>query len=768
MIYLYIYIALFVGTLSYAVYDSHKKVKNIPFHDGKNFLGIKTKDPGWFLVFVSAVVAPVIVFILIAGGCYRLYYRNRPRPVSKNIRKHMKVDTVMDETNTTVSLAEYNFRHGTSFTLADVYGKKYVKSLSPEDLASIREYGDTLDIENDAKSDEYFDIVSCYASARKSNDYSEFAKYLTSETVLTRFAKGRTYGREEIVEYFKRMFNNRKEAKEATKYEVLLCPYYAHAAVKELGSNFILYTLFLIEDNKVKHITITPMDEHWGIGYSPLTRPTYEADMLTILEGREVNPKEYHFSCPKCGKLSEDLHWKRVEIPSGIHGYIGDMSICPDCGCEVEFFPEIRARYEEPQFLESNKKKSNEAPFFPRIDVSRFYFDEVLKETSYWKDLDENFIIQPYVLDTKSKPMSLQECARVCHPIFLRRLYEQDKEQFAKLKACYQKAFDDGLLEAINNLAILALNYEDKEEEGMRLWRKGMELGLDSCVRNYFIHLWGKERYAEATTVLRRHDKVLFCAYNLAVLYYFGKAFKGYYLSENKEKARNYLEAIVSEGEYDEFDKGVAVRAQLFLDRFDELSNWSEYGSRLYSDLRFKVEDHKYHFGHMFENGDFFEGIHWPKNYKLAFMLPEEKGMGGETKISLYDGKANKEVEKIFDMMSVEKSEKGAFETYLLYRAKTVLPVFWHGGYIVRRYIFFREDLTKIDEMDGIDLSKFTYDLMPEVSIEGNVATVKCTWWNDWRGLVRETFTFTWDGDKATDIKSEEKVLVAYDCKICF
>ena len=81
------------------------------------------------------------------------------------------------------------------------------------------------------------------------------------------------------------MFNNRKEAKEATKYEVLLCPYYAHAAVKEMGSNFILYTLFLIEDNKVKHITITPMDEHWGIGYSPLTRPTYEADMLTILEG---------------------------------------------------------------------------------------------------------------------------------------------------------------------------------------------------------------------------------------------------------------------------------------------------------------------------------------------------------------------------------------------------------------------------------------------------------------------------------------------------
>lgn len=768
MIYLYIYLALFAGTLTYAVYDSHKKVKNIPFLNSKNFLGIKTKDSGWFLVFVSAIVAPVIVFIVVAGGGYRLYYRNRPRPMSKNLRKYMKVDTVLDETNSTVSLAEYNSKHNTNFSLEDVYGKKYVQSLSPEDLAAIREYGDTLEIADEVRSDEYFDIVSCYASARKSNDFSDFAKYLTDETVLTRFAKGRTYGRTEIVDYFKRMYGKRKEQKEATKYEVLLCPYYAHAAVKEQGSDFLLYTLFLIEGNKVKHITITPMVEHWGIGYSPLERPTYGADVLTILEGREVAPKEFHFSCPKCGKLSEELTWKKVEIPTGIHGYIGDMSICPDCGCEVEFFPEIRARYEEPQFLEPKKKKSNEAPFFPCINAYNFYFDEVLKDTSYWKELDEDFLIQPHALDTKSKPMSLQECARVCHPIFLRRLYEQDKEQFANLKACYQKAFDDSLLEAINNLAIIAVNYEDNEEEGVKLWRKGIELGVNSCVRNYFIHLWGQEKYADATTLLRRHDKVLFCAYNLAVLYYFGKVFKGYYLSENKEKARNYLEAIVNKGEYDEFDKGIAVKAQLFLDKFDELNNWSEYGSHLYSDLRFYVEDHKHHLGHVFDDGEFFESIHWPKNYQLAFMLPEEKGMGGETKISLYDSKAEKEVEKIFDVLSIEKSEKGAFETYLLYRAKTVLPVFWHGGYIVRKYIFFREDLQKIDEVDGLDLGKFTYDLMPEVSIDGDTATVNCTWWNDWKGLVRETFSFTWDGDKATNFKSEEKVLVAYDCGICF
>lgn len=138
MIYLYIYIALFVGTLVYAVWDSHNKVKYIPFKEGyPTFLGIKTKETAWFLLFVSALVAPIMVPLLIAGGVYRLYRKirnqKRPKPIPKNIRRFIKPDRVLDENNSAMSIDEYNQTHLSNFSLEQVYGKKYVDSIPQEE-----------------------------------------------------------------------------------------------------------------------------------------------------------------------------------------------------------------------------------------------------------------------------------------------------------------------------------------------------------------------------------------------------------------------------------------------------------------------------------------------------------------------------------------------------------------------------------------------------------------------------------------------------------
>ena len=53
------------------------------------------------------------------------------------MKKYMKKDCVLDENNQTVSLAEYNYRHNTEYTLDDVYGKGYVESLTEKERASI-------------------------------------------------------------------------------------------------------------------------------------------------------------------------------------------------------------------------------------------------------------------------------------------------------------------------------------------------------------------------------------------------------------------------------------------------------------------------------------------------------------------------------------------------------------------------------------------------------------------------------------------------------
>ena len=49
----------------------------------------------------------------------------------------MKKDCVLDEDNNTISLAEYNYKHGTTYTLDDVYGKGYFESLTEEEKADI-------------------------------------------------------------------------------------------------------------------------------------------------------------------------------------------------------------------------------------------------------------------------------------------------------------------------------------------------------------------------------------------------------------------------------------------------------------------------------------------------------------------------------------------------------------------------------------------------------------------------------------------------------
>lgn len=69
------------------------------------------------------------------------------------MKKYMKKDCVLDENNQTVSLAEYNYRHNTEYTLDDVYGKGYVESLTEKERASIAtEFKEQCELEEVQKS----------------------------------------------------------------------------------------------------------------------------------------------------------------------------------------------------------------------------------------------------------------------------------------------------------------------------------------------------------------------------------------------------------------------------------------------------------------------------------------------------------------------------------------------------------------------------------------------------------------------------------------
>lgn len=128
---------------------------------------------------------------------------------------------------------------------------------------------------------------------------------------------------------------------------------------------------------------------------------------------------------------------------------------------------------------------------------------------------------------------------------------------------------------------------------------------------------------------------------------------------------------------------------------------------------------------------------------------------------------------KIYKHLKAEPSIEAAWQIYLLRYASTIMPVFWHGGYIVRNYIFDEASLNDYTPLECYDISGLSRAnlLLPEVilSLDGRTANVYCTYWNDWKGLMRDHLQITFlKNGKVKLIEIEPLCLFEYNCGICF
>lgn len=169
--------------------------------------------------------------------------------------------------------------------------------------------------------------------------------------------------------------------------------------------------------------------------------------------------------------------------------------------------------------------------------------------------------------------------------------------------------------------------------------------------------------------------------------------------------------------------------------------------------------------------------------FSLGIRLAEDEGIGDESWFYIYrkdgkivyddipeplDGEGGFGMNHVF----VEKTKMGAWQTYLFSIASTVLPTFWHGGYIRRTYIFKHDDLKDVittHNLGEAPLYGIKDDIQPKVKIRGNEATVQCCYWNEWEGLVRETMLVKFSEGTVLSIeRKDNEVLFEYDCGICF
>lgn len=165
--------------------------------------------------------------------------------------------------------------------------------------------------------------------------------------------------------------------------------------------------------------------------------------------------------------------------------------------------------------------------------------------------------------------------------------------------------------------------------------------------------------------------------------------------------------------------------------------------------------------------------------FRLGLKIASRKGIGDESWFYTYiqeddvsDAIDHRVMQRrmIFDDIIVEQSAMGAWQTYLLYISSTIMPTWWHGGYINREFFFDRENYRGITSNWGrkdvdIELSQIP---QPTVEMKEGKAVVSCPYWNDWKGLVLQTVDVEFKPDGAVALTPHSKVLYKYDCGVCF
>ena len=753
------------------------------------------KQPAlWVKLAVSPLVAWLFVFSI--KKLYQiLYYGKRAFALSTEEKaKHGQFMVHDKYLNKFVTIKEFNRTHKTSLTLNDVYGRGFVESLSAPEKAAFEKEFRGLVIEENLSDDIYTEMAKLFEGCRYKRDFSKLRPYLSNDVQLL------LYGSDKIVKGindFEYYWNDREYRLERDNIEVKStikrCAYFSRTAIYDNIKGYkSMYIVFRIVNEKITHVLFLPNPlQDPMIRYMDLDKLPFTYNYIMQNVGEKIETKSNRIPCLKCGASSEELDWYKITVDCGPIGYVGVVSVCKKCKKVVEFFPDILLRNDNNHQIELTHNKESELEIrYPRLTTSCLYFEQPLKETEYCDNLDDEYIVRykddslVYSNIPSCQPCSLKSCAEDCNVIMLSSLMESDIDTYNMVKECYVKAFNDGIYEAANNLGILLANYEDKMEEGLQWLIKAASNGCHNAMQNYFTLLWGNEEYEKATNYLIEvsgfDSPSARCLYNLSVMYVLGDVLKGNIIKKDFATARTLLKQIItsdSQQYIDENIDNVYKSANELLSILDSTNEYGLVGAEFHKFLKDKQSDSQAlnnKFSSLLNKLELYGDIH--------IRYAKQEGMGdsswfyfkedvdGTDKDSLTGRKCS------FERIKVQPSAMSAWQIYLLKTSNTVLPLFWHGLYNRRKYIFSNDQFKNVKGVRGdklfnnVDVSGIIeqFNLLPEVEINNGVATVRCCYWNDWKGLVRETVTiyFIEDGKFNIDEDVKTEILYAYDCGI--
>lgn len=734
MIYILIYVVCMMVMLAlFAFYKSQLKV--------------------WQKV-LAVLFAPIMIAICIIGvivlciehimkyGFHNILPRRKGKayPLDKSDFSIWGKDYVLDG-NDKIQIDDFNEKYNKALSLDDVYGKGFVENMTPEEVYKCKafipgKYG----LEPKIPKYIYKDIAIAFAVCFVSGNIDIISQYLTEKSHLILFKREEIIGIKAITEYFQEWItsakNKRLQVRVSVEWNANQCRPVVYVSPK--GYNKMIL-IFILKQGRIDTLIFGPrFIQNAGTRFHDLDTPAYNLEFMSQFFGEDADSAQFHLSCPSCGADSIMLDWYTFQMALGKLGYSGMISICPDCKRIVELQPDTRYKFDEALH-----------PAFPRpIQENCVAFTPRLKGLYSFESRDD--------LESYS-----ENGLQITGPDY----WES-----------YKKSGD---IEAANNYGIYLANSGDSMQ-AIEVFTEIAEKGCHNAMLNIFTIYWANEQeYKKAAEWLEyisgSDNPSIKCIWNLAVLCYFGENLPNNPLRKDFIKAKHLL-ARIKNLPLENFDndfKRVIVDAGKFYNLVDVTNDFSLSGIDIHhiiTESIVKTESQKDK-GELFSHAKALAPINgWKLGLKLADNGTDD--IGDESSFYLYNDMGQEH--KVGDGgIVVQPTPMGAWQYYLLMTASTIMPVFWHGGYSVRKFIFSTDDLKSIEPIEKFDFSILNQDgiLLPksEISKDGKSADVYCTYWNDWKGLVREHVRITFNADgTSTYEKSDEFCFYHYDCGIRF
>lgn len=213
-------------------------------------------------------------------------------------------------------------------------------------------------MEENLPDDIYTQVSKIMMDALISGSFDDFEKMLGDYAKTVVYRSRTIQGKVDVRDYWWGWRSRYVLTKKVTNLEVVMSHYYSHACLKVETDQLLL---FQIRDGKISKIVSLPL--HLTSLYSddnmlnyPMEYDRIKQFLSPLVESVDCDgtsmPLTNRIPCLHCGTASQDLIWYSIRIPDSFYKdwKLGQVSICPHCGCVVE--------YKEVKTVESEDEKN--------------------------------------------------------------------------------------------------------------------------------------------------------------------------------------------------------------------------------------------------------------------------------------------------------------------------------------------------------------------------------------------------------------------------